>query len=415
MSRRVAVALLGGLGALGAGCKEDTSLFPEETTTARDVQGRVWAGPELVVGAAVHLEPAPGYAYDEQRRAAGVAANGYAGVFTSTDLAGRYRVPDAPFAYDLWVRRDQEVAIFEGLMPRYTEPSFGDDGPLTGFTATVAASTSHAPSDGHSVAYFIAGADAKALTGEGGRLTATFGEFASTITLWAVEYVTALGLTAPTHVGSVDVRVTAGGTFPAVVPVTEIPDTTANDLTIDATPPPGMTVAKAELVVDFGVRREVRPIARFTPGQPFHVKVAIGGHYGVHVVAESGAGATSDSGIVYFDIFAVTPPAITLPLALPDVAFDGERTVSAGTQSGLVEHELVPRPGTVGPTVRIVTTDRAATLPDLHLFGTTQPLGSYAWSVSYYPALLKPYALVGPDVRKVTPVSKTAPRTIVLR
>lgn len=413
----------------GGDAPDPKSFFVTEDPYARQVEGRVLRGTEIVPGASIRLEPVGGFAaYDH------LAAAGTTGYQTSTDLGGKYHVTNGPFFYDLSVRKDRDVVMFRSLAGRYFEPPLGGAAPLRGYTARIAPTTMPPVAAGNAVAYFLAGGQARTVAPDGGSLVATFRDFDSTVSLHAVEYVAAKGLTAAVRWGYADIRVTEGTATSARVDTGEIPITSdggasdANELTIDAVPPPGFTVSSIELAMDLGLRTSAQVVARPENGVPFHLQVVPFARYFARIIARQGE-AISDSGLTQVDPF-VPKATVLLPRVVKESSFDSatgftavadnticEITPTFGTDKpacrSVVEHVLVPASPT-GTSLRLLTTDRVTALPDVTSLGVAALRGRYTWTVLQYPTQRRVDGISGEDARAVLPFSTTAPRTIDL-
>lgn len=401
-------------------CESPPSIFNQEDPFARQIEGRVLQGTEIVAGANVAIEPSPGLAWDARLAdASDVDAGDRSGYVTSTDLGGKYHVLNAPFFYDLTIRKGREVAVFREIGVRGFEPPLGEDAPVTGFTAHVAASTNPPAAAGNAVAFFVGGPEARTVSGEAGSLAVTFRHFESLFTLFAVEYVASSGLSKAVRAGRINIRVTNGGAVSAVVPLTAIHDVKdVNDITFFAEPPKGFALSTLDLVMDFGVRTSARTVARVAAGQLLHLAVVREARYFVRATAALN-GATTDSGLFNFNPFKQNV-ALLLPPPVSEASFDGTNVLTAvadpapGTVQRIVEHVLVPAAAT-GARLRIATFSRETTIPDLSRLGLPRPAGLYTWTVQQFPTLRRVDGLSGEDVRLVTPFSTTAPRSIELR
>ena len=414
----------------GGDAPEPVSVFATEGPYARQILGRVLRGTEVVVGANVRIVPVGDLA-----ASAGLDAASNPGQQTSSDLGGKYYIPNGPAFYDLSIRKDREVVVFRSLTNRYFEPSFGVAVPLRGFAARVAPSTSPPVAPGNAVAYFVSGVEARAVSAEGSSLVATFRNFTSRVSLHAVEYVASEGLVAARRWGVADVPLTDGGGASAVVATNAIPLAAAaggagdtNQLTIDAVPPPGFTVSSIDLVMDLGLRTSAQTIARPANGAPFRLDIVRSARYFVRAVARRGE-AISDSGLQFINPF-VARTTVLLPRVVKESAFDAsagftavaddticEITPTFGTDNpacrSVVEHVLVPA-SPAGTSLRVLTTDRATALPDVTSLGVPAPRGKYAWTVLQYPTVQRVDGLSGEDARAVASFSTTAPRFIDL-
>lgn len=413
----------------GGDAPEPKSFFVTEDPYARQIEGRVLRGTEVVPGANVRIEPASDFAAYERLDAAGLA-----GWQTSTDLGGKYHITNGPFFYDLSIRKDREVVVFRGLANRYFEPPLGADAPLRGFTAHIAASTTPPVAAGNAVAYFVSGAQARTVTADGSSLVATFRSFNSQVRLYAVEYVASAGLTAAVRSGFADVSLTDGGGISAEVStkaqafVTDGGQNEAPELTIDAVAPPGFTVSSIDLVMDFGLRTSGQTIAHLANRVLFHLEGVRDARYFVRATAKQGE-SISDSGLQYLDL-SISKTTVLLPRAVKESSFDAatgftavadnticEITPTFGTDKpacrSVVEHVLVPASAT-GTSLRLLTTDRVTALPDVTSLGVPAVRGRYTWTVLQYPTQSRVDGISGEDVRVVVPFSTTAPRVIDL-
>jgi hypothetical protein len=414
----------------GDATKVPRSTFSQADPLSRQVQGRVVQGTEAVPGATVQLEPSPGFAWDEQLR-----DSGDPGYLTTTDLGGKYFILNGPFVYDLSVRKDREIVVFRNLSVRGFEPPFAGDAPVRGYTSGVAAATSPAPAPGSAVAYFVSGEDARTVSGDADSLIVTFRRFETVITLHAIEYVVSGGLATATRAGQTDIRVTSSGAVSTVVPTVAIHDPDdINDVRFIAVPPAGFALSLVDVVMDLGLRTNARPVARVAAGTPLHIQIIRGARYFVRATATNG-GATSDSGLQYFDPFQDNV-RLSLPPPVSDATFDGSNAFSAVADTticdmanatakaknpaevdqacvSVVEHVLVPPAN--GISIRIATTDRVTTLPDLSRLGVPRPVGPYTWTVQQFPTLGRVDHLSGEDVRVMVPVSTAAPQVLELR
>ena len=410
----------------GGDAPDPKSFFVTEDPYARQIGGRVLHGTEAVAGANVKIEPALAFAAYDHLPAAGIA-----GYQTNTDLGGKYYVQNGPFFYDLSVRKDREVVVFRALANRYFEPPLGADVPLRGYTARVAPTTMPPVAAGNAIAYFVAGNQARTVAADGSSLVATFRDFKSRVNLHAVEYVASRGLTSAVRWGFADIPVTDGTATSALVYMNEIPlatdggATDATDVLINAVPPPGFTVSSIELVMDLGLRTSAQVIARLENNVPRTVQIVRPARYFVHAIAKQGD-AIADSGLQYFNPFVKLDTF--LPRVVKESSFDPatgftavadnticEITPTFGTDHpacrSVVEHVLVPE-SAAGTSLRLLTTDRVAALPDVTSLGVPPVHGRYTWTVLQYPTQRRVDGISGEDVRVVVPFSTTAPRVI---
>ncbi len=383
------------------------SEFPDEQPVfGRQLQGRVLRGAATVRGAVVHVAPAPVFGTDS-------TLDPTSGAFlTTTDDSGRYRVLNGPFAYDLSVRKDREIATFRGLMGRLFDVPLGAEEPAEGFRSVVVASTVPPPTPGNAVAFFVAGPDARSLSGSANPHVVTFRRFESVVTLLAVEYPLRDGPAIAVREGRVDIRVTNGGTVGAVVLTDPISSDRAREIALVVNAPPGFSTLPLDVVMDFGVRTASRPVARIAAGTPLRMTIVKDARYFVRAVAEE-RGALLDSGLLSFDPWPTPGQVkIELPRLAVDTSFDGASGFAA-IGAGVVEHVLVPFAAD-GSALRVATHDRTTMLPDATRVGAPRASGRYAWTVQHFPTLKRTDNLAGEDVRMFTPVATTAPRTIDL-
>jgi hypothetical protein len=404
------------------------SQFGTEDRYGRQLVGHVFAGTEPVPGALVHVDPSPGFAYDANLGASLADAGANLSRTVSTDSAGAYRLQFAPFLYDLTVRHDRELLVFRGLGGRAFDVPLGVEAAPTGFAAQILATTDPLPRPGNAVAYFVSGADARALgDGPGSRQVLLRG-FDSTVTLHAVEYDARKGLTSAVAEGRIELRVVNGAFLTPVVPTTLIPTTVKVKLV--AEPPPDFTLPFLELEMDIGVRGSTVPVAHVAPGETIDVSLVRDARYWLRGRATHD-GAVSDSGRYLLNAFdpqpLVFPPPISTEAPIDDDAISpgkasstlGPTTLAPGgvlaarLRKGIVEHVLAPDSGN-GAVVRVVTSARATTLPDVTALGLTRPTGRYRWTVQSFPTLARVEALSGTDGRLTAPSWTSAPKIIFL-
>jgi hypothetical protein len=212
--------------------------------------------------------------------------------------------------------------------------------------------------------------------------------------------------------------------------MTPIDPLDANDVRIIAVPPAGFALSTVEIVMDLGLRTSTRRVARVDAGVPLHVNIVREARYFARATADHD-GAIADSGYLNFNAFEKNQ---ALPLSPPvtEATFDGtssftavaDTTVcearakqdpnTATAQPGcetVLEHVLTPS-AAGGASIRILTTDRATTIPDVTRLGLPRPIGLYTWTVTQFPTLGRVENVSGEDARAVTPFSTTAPRTI---
>ena len=387
------------------------STFAEQEPLTRQIVGRVRQGTEPVEGALVQVDTSPPF-------------------LTSTDAVGGYRAPYAPMQYDLSVRRDREVFVFRGLAVRIFEPPLGADAPIRAFHARVVATTDPPPKPGNAIAFVVGGPDAVAITGDAGSLDATFRRFDTTITLYAIEYVARDGVVNAVAEGRTSIRVRDGSGTSTTVPMTPI--TAKLEVVFEAKPPEGYALAPLEVLLDLGVRTSSLVLTRLEPGVPFQLPVVPDGRYSVHGRATLGA-AISDSGRQLINAYDHTiavvlpqpvsaeapidddaPPAAPASDALAPVYLDPGGALTARIASGAIEHVFAPVSGD-GVVIRVATSARTTTLPDVTRLGLPAAVGRYTWTMEHFPKLPRVDNLSGADGR-VSPASwKSPPRVVVLR
>jgi hypothetical protein len=418
----VACVVLFVLGASLGGCDSGTtptpiSEFPDEDPYARQIEGRVLYGTEAVP-ALVHIDASPGFANDAR-----LAAAADPSWTTSTDSGLKYHILSAPFRYDLSVRTDSEVALFQAIGVRFFEAPLGPQPEVSGFHARVAVTTDPPPRPGNALAFFVSGPDARATSGDASSLLVSFGSYDTTITLHVVEYPVSAGLAGAVNEGRAEISVHAGGA--SAVRVHLVPVATSNTVTFVAALLPGFALSAFDVAMDLGVRTSANVVGHGAVGVPFTIATVPGARYSVHARATR-EGASSDTGRQYFD---PAVKAVVLSLEAPlsaeapiddtaapptgDVTLDVGGVLAARVQSGVVEHVLVRSGG--GRTIRVLTEARATTLPAFTALAVGTLAGRYAWSIRHYPSLTRIDDLRGPDVRVVPPTSVTAERTVLVR
>jgi hypothetical protein len=404
------------------------STFTTEDPFARQLVGRVLAGTEPVAGALVRVDPSDGFAYDANLSATLSDAGVSLQRMTSTDSAGAYRLQYAPFLYDLSVRHDRETLVVRGLAGRAFDAPLGEDAAPTGYSAHIVPTTDPLPRPGNAVAFFVSGADARALAEGSGSRQVLFRRFDSTITLHAVEYDARKGLTSAVAEGRVDVRVTDGAVVTALVPTTLVPTTLKVKLV--AEPPPEFTLPFLELEMDLGVRGSTVPVAHFAPGETIDISIVTDARYWLRGRATRGD-TVSDSGRYLLNSFdpqpLVFPPPISTETPIDDdavstgmanntlapVTLAPGGTLAARLRKGVIEHVLTPESGD-GPILRVVTSSRTTTLPDVTTLGLPRPTGRYRWTVQSFPTLPRVELLSGTDGRLTSPSWKSAPKLLSL-
>jgi hypothetical protein len=393
------------------------SEFPDEDPYARQIEGRVLYGTEAVP-AVVHIDASPGFANDA--RLAAVPDPTWT---TSTDPGLKFHIQSAPFRYDLSLRTDRELALFQALSVRFFDAPLGPQAEVGGFHARVAVAVDPPPRPGNALAFFVSGADARDVSGDASSLLVTFAGYDTAVTLHVVEYPVSAGLAGAVNEGRAVIAVRDGGAI--AVGVHLLPVTTSSSVTFVAAPLAGFTLSAFDVAMDLGVRTSANVVGHGTVGAPFAIAIVPGARYSVHARATR-EGASSDTGRQYFDpavksvtlsleapLSAEAPIDDTAPPPTGDVTLGVGDVLAARVKSGVVEHVLVPSGG--GRTLRVMTEARATTLPDFGALAAGTLAGRYAWSIRHYPSLKRIDDLRGPDARAVPPTSVTAERTIVVR
>jgi hypothetical protein len=288
-------------------------------------------------------------------------------------------------------------------------------------------STNPAAANENTLVYLVSGADARSAVTADGALDVTFRAFESTATLHAVELATtSRGGRRVVRAGTRELRLRSGATL--APEVATIPFPVSNNVTfVGRLAPSSFKLESLSVECDFGLRTSSFAIASGTLDDAIQLTLVPGLSYFVRAVATSGA-ARSATGRVPFDPAAPTV-ALTFPqpvsaeapvdedapsTGLAPVIVDPESEFSVRIASGVVEHLMKPAAG-VGPSLRIVTSERAVVLPDATLMGLGRPVGRYTWTTEHFPTVQRVEALGGPDGRVALPSWRSAPRPIILR
>jgi hypothetical protein len=406
------------------------STFDAEDVYARTVSGRVLAGTEPVAGALVRIDARAAFVTDARLNAT-TASNALFPRTDTTNAAGAYRFAFGPVAYDLSIRTDAELIVFNELGVRGFQATLGYEATPSGFAAEVVPSIDPPARPGNAVVYFVSGAEARSL-GAGPRTREVrFRHFESTLTLHAVEYVAMRGPAAAVAEGSVEIIVRDGAVVTPTVPMRLVP--TMSKVTFAATPPPGFKLVPLDVEMDLGLRTSAVPVTRVLPGVPLEITIVTGARYAVHARAVAEGGAATDSGRFLFDplqaeVVLKLPPPISAEAPIDDDAIAtgmasstlGPATLDAGgvlaarLGKGVVEHVLAPESG-AGPVIRVVTSSRTTTLPDATAFGLARPVGRHVWTLQHFPTLPRVGYLGGEDGRIGSPSWTSRPRVIVVR
>jgi hypothetical protein len=386
------------------------SEFREEDYRTREVGGVVRRGEDAVAGATVRVDPSTA-----SGREAEVAS-------TVTDASGSFGgLRTVGLRYDLSVdfgrgpSGSDEVMIFRDLAGRRVEPSI--EGPRTfgrSWTSRVRVSLDRAVPGDHALAFFVTGAPLYDVQpGAGDELTVLARDYTSPGTLHVVEYEAAGGLETAIAYGKADLLAVAGGTQLVAVGLAPIELVAEPKFVVYG--PPGFTAKAIEIRAAYS-RTSGAPLASIPVGTSRPLHLPPNAPFTYRVVATDGA-VTSDTGEVGFDILEPSttivvraPPRIVSP-AEGEARAVGEALLVDG--EGVFEHLLAPQAG--GPTMRIVTAQRATAVPDPTRVGAPAAAGAYTWTVRAYPAARFAEELGGIDARRYRPMITSAPRTIVLR
>lgn len=390
-----------------------TSQFPDEDYRTREVSGVVRRGEDVVPGAAVRIDPSPGFASAAEAQVAKAV----------TDAAGSFTgLRTVAFRYDLFVNLgasssgNDDVMVFRELASRHVEPSLeGAQTFARAWTARVAVSLARPVAPGQALAFYVSGDPLyTAQAASGNEVTLLTRDYSSAGTLRVVEYDPAGGLETATAYGKADFQSIAGTTVPVPVELTPIDRVAEPKFTVVG--PAGFDAKAIEIRFAFS-RTSGGVLATIPLGTSRPLHIIPDCPYTYRVVATNGA-VTSDTGEVGFDILETAsnlvvvsaPPTIVGPAAGESRAV-GESLVVDGP--GVFEHLLAPKDG--GPSVRIVTAQKAASIPDLGAIAPRAAAGNYTWTVRSYPTAHFADELAGLDVRRGRPMTTSAPRTILLK
>lgn len=380
--------------------------FAKEDERSREVFGRVRSGEELVAGALVQLD-----------RTSGGPGNAALPLTTTTDPVGFFSgLLAAPLRYDIAARFDSTLIVYRDISARYFEP--GIDTPTQSFgrmwTGNVDVAFDRVVAPDHSVAFFASGDGVWFVSGDVQSGLAVLADKYTTIaTLHAVEYETAAGLAKATAYGKTTVALDVGkrqfARF-ALAPVERFVSTK-----FIANRPAGFLPASIDVLVSFSATSNAR-LVTVPDGGALPFPVLPNASYAFRATAARADGSLSDTGElgmspdwpeVAFPMYAA--PAAVSP-ANGDTRAAGEILTAAG--EGVFEHMLVSQ--TDGSTMRIVTSDTDAMLPDLRAYGSPLPAGPYTWTVRSYPTAERSEELGGLRARRYRPMTTSAPRTLTL-
>jgi hypothetical protein len=425
------LSLLSGVAASIAigGCDDPkVSSFPPASTFSEELTGHVFAGPQPVQGALVRVDPGTTLPSDVALnaildRGSSVGAGGKVSGdiarfsrFSSTDSAGVYRFEFTPVSYDLSVRYGLDALVYRGLDVHFVDVPLPVELPPSGFHAILEPVVDPLPVAGHSVAFFVSGDDARAsTTNADGVVDVTFARYESDVMVHAVEYETAGGLAAAVAESHAMLRVRSGEVLAPALPTTPVLDKLSIEYT--SSPPPGFTFGDVEVRMDMGIRASSAEVGRLSPNVSSQIAIVTGARYFARATATRG-GELSTSGFLPYDPHGgliALPVPVPVPIEAPpggDVSTGTELTVDLG--KGVVEHAFVPVSGE-GPTIRVITTDRVTTLPDVTVLGLPHPSGPYLWTVEHFATLSRIERFGGPDARWILPSWKSAPIAVTLQ
>ena len=383
-----------------------SSTFAPEDPRSREIAGLVRRGEDLVPGAIVRVDPSPDFA--------GIKSTST--ISAITDAVGFFGgLRSVALRYDLSVKLGEDLLFYRSVATRYLEPSL--EGPLAfsrAYASRVDLRLDRAIPEGRSVAFFTNGEGVLTVSGDVARgLSVLHQEYTNPAVIHVVEYETSGGFEKATAYGKADVVLDPGRVRLASV-VLE-PVTKFMEPAFSVAGPPGAANATIEIRLSFS-RTSDALLTTVSPGTPRKLPVIPNAGYTYRARAALD-GATVHSGEAFFDPFQ---PVTEIELPAPPLVIspaDGEAR-GAGEEllvdgEGVFEHVLVPEGG--GRTMRIITRQRNASLPDPTLLGAGAASGPHTWTVRSYPKLRFAEELSGLDVRRYRAMGVARPRSIVLR
>lgn len=366
------------------------SLFNKEDERAREVDGFVSTGMEHVTNVLVRVGD----------------------LESTTDTAGLYHIPDAPFRYDVVARLDQDVVAYHEVGYRFLDIAVDRDVAPRVWSSRVRLSVENPPPPGHAFAFFVAGDNVMNVTGSlADGLVVTFRDFEEDVKLHVVAYPEAAGIVGAVAKGEVDVHVRANQDI--VARVTLDPLDQGHATTFDATMPSGFVPGDCEILLDFGSLTSQASVTHVALGASIALPLMPAGAWTVRLRATRD-GAVAASGNIVFapgtrvDMRLFDPPQPVAPA--PDGVATGGVVTATGT--GVFEHLLVPEGG--GRTIHVITTANDAAVPDLTKLELPPAHGRYTWTVRSFPDFSFVDQLSGIFPRLVRAQSESAPRTIVI-
>jgi hypothetical protein len=385
-------------------CPPSTFVMPHDVAW-RDVSGIVWKGNTGVNGAVLSLSPLATQP-NVKIISALAGINGFFGP-----------LHDLALEYDLTVRADSDVMVVRGATTRYVQPAFeGPDNLTAGWSKRISIATDPPLGPGRTLALFATGTTAIAVTGDlDSGLSLVDKDYAANATIHAVEYEKGKDLTTATAYGKADVFVSASVPQPVPIHLDPIAQFAETKLVLDA--PPGFSATTADLALVYSPT-SLAHLTTMTLGVTIKLPVIPNrAAYAYHVRATAPDGAVAESGEQALDFGQPEVKASLLPSAVLESPADGasiDRTMPLqASGSGILEHVLVPASGT--GSLRIITRDSTAILPDPTLVGGSVPTGKYTWTVRNYPGITFVDNLGGADPARYERVSTSAPRTVVIR
>ena len=366
------------------------STFPVELDWGRQVSGTVSAGDERVANALLRVGDH----------------------LVSADESGAYRVPFAPLRYDVIARLPEDVVTYRGVGYRYIDLAIERDVPLRAWTSRLAVKVEGGPRPGHELVFF-GGPEVVGLAGDAASgLVVSTRTFDTEITVHVVEIPEGGELTRATAHGSTKARTEGGGTAAAAIALTALEPPRSTTFAVE--PPAGLVLGDVEVTLDFGTRRSERLATRVPLDVPLALPSLPGARWSAHLEARR-ADAAASSGRVFVEpgkdveLTLFDPPTLVAPA---EAAVAEGRTLSA-SGGGVFEHVLVPLDGQ-GHTIRVVTAEAEARVPDLTEVTLPRATGRYAWTVRSFPDFAFVDALSGLDVRLYRARSSAGPRTVFL-
>lgn len=377
-----------------------------EDARGREVGGVVRRGEDLVAGAVVRADPTPGFA----------SATSADAVSTITDAAGFFGgLRPIALRYDLSVKLGEDLLYYRSVARRYIEPSL--EGPRVSaraYTARAVLRLDRAVPEGRAIALFASGDGVLGVAGQDGGVVSVLQQrFTTHAAIHVLEYESSGGFEQATAYGKAELTLDASVT--KLADVTLAPIGSFVEPTFSVSAPAGLAPAEVEIRFSF-TRTSGALLATVPLGSPTELPAIPNAGYTCRARAARD-GAVSDTGEVWFDPYR---PVTELTLPAPPVAvapLDGEARAPGESLlvdgEGVFEHILTPEGG--GRTLRIITRQRDATLPDPALLGARPASGPHSWTVRSFPSVRFAEDLSGLDARRHRASGASAPRTVTLR